>query len=86
MALHHQFFRHTVAADQLDHDIHFGIGDDGKRIVGHATCATGDLLRQLDVAIGHHGDADGATGTARDLFRVTLQDGVCTATDCADTE
>ena len=84
--LQHQLFRHTIAADQFDDDVHFRIGHHGKRIVGHATGAAGDFLRQFHVLVRHHGDADGAAGTAGDFFRVALQYGEGAAADGADAE
>jgi len=81
--LHHQFFRHAVAADQLDDDIHFGIAHHSERIIGHAARTAGDSLRQFHILVRHHGDADRTAGAARDLFRVALQHGEGAAADGA---
>jgi hypothetical protein len=82
----HQLFRHTIAADQLDDDVHFGVGHHREGIVGDAACATGDLLRQFQILVRYHGDTYRAPGTACNLFRVAPQHRKSTATDRTDTE
>ena len=71
--LQHQFFRDSVAADQLDDDINFRIAHHRERIVGESALAASDLLRQFQILVRHHGDADRAPGAAGDFFGIALQ-------------
>ena len=82
----HQLPGDAVAADQLDHDVDVGVGDDGARVVHHLHALAHDGLGALGVEVGHHGDLDAAAGAALDLFLVALQDLEGAAADGADAE
>ena len=82
-SLQYQLFGHGVATDQLYHDVHIGVVDHGKRIGHHGDVGADQLTGLLYIAAGSNSQADVAAGTAADFFRVTLQYGGDTATDCS---
>ena len=82
----HQFAGYAAAADQLDHDIDVGIGDDRDGVVGDDRPALGDLPRQLEVLVGDLADAYGPAGAAGNLALVAQQNVEGAAADSADAE
>ena len=84
--LEDQFACNTVAADQLDDDIHFRIGHNRECIVSQATSAARHLARQLKVLVRHHRNFDGATGTTRDFLGIAPEDGIGSPTDSSDAQ
>ncbi len=82
----HQRARDAVAADELDHDVDVGVGDDLARIGHHLGAVADDGARTRHVEVGHHGDGDAAAGAAADVFLVALQHLEGAAADGADAE
>ena len=84
--LHDELPGNAVAADQLDHDVDVGVGDDGARVVHDFHAVADDLLGACGVQVGHHGDLDAAAGAALDLFLVALEDVEDAGADGADAQ
>ncbi|OQC12598.1 MAG: hypothetical protein BWX79_01137 [Alphaproteobacteria bacterium ADurb.Bin100] len=71
--LQHQRLGDAVAADELDHDVDFGIGNDRPCVVHHGDVRADDGPRPRHIQIGHHGDLDAAAGAALDLLLVAFE-------------
>src|SRR5690606_26189414 len=84
--VHHQFARDAVAADQLDDDIHFGVGDHREGVIGNAHALTRDTASMFEVLVGDDADAGGAAGATGDLLLVALEHVEGATADGADAE
>jgi len=84
--LEHELPGDAVAADQLDHDVDVGIGDDLARVADHLDAVAGHFAGARGVEVGHHGDLDAAAGAALDFLLVALEhlEGAAADRACAE--
>ena len=85
-SLHDQLARNAVTTDQLDDDVNVRVGNDGPRIADDLDRRPDRGLRTRSVEVGHHGDCNATSGTAKDFFLVALQHIEHTAAYGTDTE
>ncbi len=81
-----RFFRDRRSADNLDHDVDVGVGDDGAHVVDDRDARTDDRARTLDVARGNHRDLDLSPRTAGDLLAVAFENVKGSAPNRSDAE
>ena len=69
----HQRLGNAVAANQFDHDINVGAGDDLARVINHLHALAHQRLGARHVQVGHHGDLNATAGAPANLFLVALE-------------